>query len=106
MRSQKVLAIIYVCILILVFLYSFTQIDLSLTFSRIEPLRHLVSVFQYIGYFNRSLSTFIYILLLVLLFNLYLRFLIMAYTKQIEKKMVWKLIIFSAVLLAFSYNAF
>src|SRR5258705_3372112 len=106
MRSTKILFIVYVITLVALFLYSFAQIDLSLTFSRIDFLRQLVSSFQYIGYFNRPLSTFIYIFLLVLLFNLYLGFLVMAYTKQISKKLVWKLLIVTTVVLAFSYNAF
>ena len=103
---KKIIYISYVLTLIALFLYSYTQIDLSLTFSRIEVLRNLVKSFQYIGYFNRPLSTFIYILLLLLLSNLYLGFLTLAYTRQISKKTIWKLIIAGAVILAFSYNAF
>ncbi len=106
MRSIKIFSIFYIVTLIGLFLYSFTQIDLSLTFSRIDGLRSLVSGFQYVGYFNRPLSTFIYVFLLVLLFNFYLGFLVMAYTKQISKKIVWKLIVTTTVILTFSYNAF
>src|SRR6185369_885671 len=106
MRSLKILSFFYILTLIGLFLYSFCQIDLSLTFSRIDFLRHLVSSFQYIGYFNRPLSTFIYIFFLVLLFNFYLGYLVMAYTKQISKKFVWKLIFITTGVLIFSYNAF
>lgn len=88
------------------FLYSFTQIDLSLTFSRIDFLRELVKNFQYIGYFNRPLSSFLYILLVVFLFNFYLGILVAAHAKMIDRKTVWRLVIATACVLVFSYNAF
>lgn len=88
------------------FLYSFTQIDLSLTFSRIDFLREIVKNFQYVGYFNRPLSAFIFILLIVLLINFYLGLLILVHTKLIDEKNIQKLILLTAVILVFSYNAF
>jgi hypothetical protein len=106
MSTLKFITPLYFLTLLLLFLYSFTQIDLSLTFSRIDFLREIVKSFQYVGYFNRPLSTFIYVFLLVFLFNFYLGFLVMAYTKKISKKFVWKLIIITTVILTFSYNAF
>lgn len=103
---KKVLLIAYIITLVALFLYSYTQLDLSLTFSRIEFLRRIVNSFQYIGYFNRPLSTFIFITLLVLLINFYFGFLIMVYTKYLDSKSVWKLILITTGILAFSYNAF
>lgn len=104
--ALKIIIPLYVTTLFGLFLYSFTQIDLSLTISRIDFLQEIVKSFQWVGYFNRPLSTFMYVFLLVMLFNFYLGFLIMAYTKQISKKLVWKLIIITTVFLTFSYNAF
>jgi hypothetical protein len=106
MKNLKLFSFFYILTLVGLFLYSFTQIDLSLTFSRIDALRSVVSSFQYVGYFNRPLSTFMYVFLLVLLFNFYLGFLVMAYTKHINKKFVWKIILITTVILTFSYNAF
>jgi hypothetical protein len=106
MKSVRIISFVYVSLLVGLFLYSFTQIDLSLTFSRIDFLRDLVKHFQYIGYFNRPLSTFFYIFLIVMLFNCYLGFLIMAYTKQISKRAVWRLIFITTIITAFAYNAF
>lgn len=106
MRHLKLITVLYFITLIALFLYSFTQIDLSLTFSRIDFLREIVKGFQYVGYFNRPLSTFIYVFLLVMLFNFYLGFIVLAYTKQISKTIVWKLILVSTVILTLSYNAF
>lgn len=96
----------YLIILIGLFLYSFTQIDLSLTFSKITFLRNIINSFQYIGYFNRPLSAFLFTLIIIFLFNLYLGFLTLARTSQINKKTVWKLIILTTIILTFSYNAF
>lgn len=106
MSRLNVFGFFYLVTLLGLFLYSFTQIDLSLTFSRIDFLREIVKSFQYIGYFNRPLSTFFYVVLIVFLFNFYVGFLVMAYTKQISKKLVWKLIFASIVILTLSYNAF
>jgi hypothetical protein len=106
MRYIKLLSSFYITTIVALFLYSFTQIDLSLTFSRIDFLHEIVKSFQYVGYFNRPLSTFIYVFLIVLLFNFYLGFLVLAYTKLLSKKMLWKLIIITTVILTFSYNAF
>src|SRR5882724_11273441 len=104
-KYLKFISIFYFITLIAFFLYSFTQIDLSLTFSRIVFLRQIVKSFQYIGYFNRPLSTFFDIFFVVFLFNFYFAFLILAYTKQLRKTFVWKLLLITTVILAFSYNA-
>lgn len=106
MNKQKFLIFIYGIFILGLFFYSFTQIDLSLTFSRIDFLRHIATSFQYIGYFNRPLSTNIYIALVVLLYGFYFYFIKLAVKKNITKKLVWKIVLFTAVILAFSYNAF
>lgn len=106
MKYIKLLSSLFIITVASLFLYSFTQIDLSLTISRNAFLQEILKSFQWIGYFNRPLSTFFYVFLVILLINFYLGFLIMAYTKQLTKKFVWKLIIITTVILTFSYNAF
>lgn len=96
----------YALSLVGVFLYSFTQIDLSLALSRNESLQEIVRLFQQIGYFQRPLSTFIYILLLLLLFGFYITFLWFAHRKKMSEKYAWSLVIAAIILLTFSYNAF
>ena len=103
---KKIIFTGYIITLLALFLYSYTQIDLSLTFSRIEFLRHLVKSFQYIGYFNRPLSAFLYIFIIISLLSFYICFLIMTLKKQIDKKTLWKLILATTIILSFSYNAF
>jgi hypothetical protein len=103
---KKIIFTGYIITLLALLLYSYTQIDLSLTFSRIEFLRELLNSFQYIGYFNRPLSALLFILIIIFLLIFYLSFLIMAHKKQIDKKTLWKLIIPTAIILGLSYNAF
>jgi hypothetical protein len=88
------------------FLYSFTQIDLSLAISRNPAFQAIVVSFQHIGYFERPLSALLYILLLVLLFGFYITFLVLATKEKLQRKFVWTIILTAAGLLTFSYNAF
>lgn len=104
--GEKKLLIFYSIFLFVLFFYSFTQIDLSLTFSRIEFFQQIVKSFQYVGYFNRPLSTYIFIFLVIALLSFYLYFLIKAYAGKLHKKFVWVLVGATACILTFSYNAF
>src|SRR6266516_315651 len=106
LKNQKIIFFLYTVVLIGLFLYSFTQIDLSLTFSRITFLRSLVKSFQYIGYFNRPLSTHIFLAIVTLLYGFYFIFLYLSARKMLSKKYIWQIIITATILLAFSYNAF
>jgi hypothetical protein len=88
------------------FFYSFTQIDLGLTLTRISFWQILQKNFQLIGYFHRPLSACLYCLILILLFSFYLLILKGVQKKWLSEKQVWGLIIFTVVLLWLSYNAF
>ncbi len=88
------------------FFYSYTQVDLSLTLSRASLYQIVEKSFQYIGYFNRPLSTYLYIGLLVLLFGFYIRLLNLAAKEKIQRKTFWLLTILVTIVLTFSYNAF
>ncbi|HVA96221.1 MAG TPA: hypothetical protein VND99_01080 [Candidatus Acidoferrales bacterium] len=96
----------YLFIFLGLFLYSFTQIDLGLVISRFPFFYQIEKAFQYIGYFNRPLSTVFYLFIVVGLTILYLIFLQLAAKKKIEKRYVWKIIFTGIILLVFSYNAF
>jgi hypothetical protein len=103
--TQK-LFIFYSLILILLLLYSFTQIDLGLTLIRDPAFYPLQHAFQSIGYFNRSLSTFLYGTILLFLFAFYFLILYKIHKREINRKALWVFILFSTILLVFSYNAF
>jgi len=106
MFNSKLLGFGYLLTIVGLFFYSFTQVDLSLTLSQWSVWQVVQRFFQHIGYFNRPLSTIFYILLLILLFIFYGLFLFLSSKNKIKKRQIWFLIIASAVILSFSYNAF
>lgn len=90
----------------LLFLYSYTQVDLDLTFSRLGFLHSLVKSFQYIGWFQRPLSTIFYLIIVFIFFMYYGFFLGKSVKEKISRREVWTVIIVISVILLFSYNAF
>jgi len=88
------------------FLYSFTQIDLGLTLTRLSCWQGIQRKFQYIGYFNRPLSTAFYLGILFFLFGFYFLILKAVRERRFTSKQLWQLILTTVVILWFSYNAF
>lgn len=103
---KKILLFLYPLSIVLLFLYSLTQIDLNLFLFKFDSWVKFQRFFQNIGYFQRPLSAYIYIFVLILLFVSYIGILYLVRKNKIKEREVWKLILFSAVLLVFSYNAF
>lgn len=103
---KKFFIILYCVTVCALFLYSYTQVDLSLTLSRISIWQVIEKSFQYIGYFQRPLSTWLYGIIILSLFICSIGFFYLTIVKKIQRKTLWILIIFTAVLLTFSYNAF
>lgn len=103
---KKILLFLYPVSIVLLFFYSLTQIDLNLFLFKFQAWVNFQRLFQNIGYFQRPLSAYIYISILILLFISYIGFLFLVHKNKIKEREVWKLILFSAVLLIFSYNAF
>ncbi len=87
-------------------LYSFTQVDLSLTFSKASVFQSIEKGFQYIGWFNRPLSAVLFLIILALLFGLYIATLNLINKKELKWSRLWKIIICISVFLFFAYNAF
>ena len=106
MTRLKLLFASYVLTLVALFFYSLTQIDLSLTFSKLSIWQTIEKSFQQIGYFNRPLSTAIFLIILTLLFIHYFAFIFLAIKKRISRKQAWFLVLAGFVVLVFSYNAF
>lgn len=103
---KKIFPMLWIFSAILLFLYSYTQVDLSLTLSRASVVRDIETGFQHIGWFQRPLSTALYIGLLCILFGMYLATIKLVQKKKIPKKVVWMSIIAITGILTFSYNAF
>jgi hypothetical protein len=103
---EKAFFFLYLFSGLLLFLYSYTQIDLGLVITRVSWLYTIEKKFQYIGYFDRPLSTIIFVSLTFLFFllNLFLyRFLC---KKKIKGCTVWSIIGIIIILFTFSYTAF
>ncbi len=103
---KRTLFFLYPVLIFALFLYSYTQVDLNLTLSTNPVLISVQRFFQNIGYFQRPLSTAIFVSILFFLFLFYLLFLKFANEKNITKRQVWLLILATSLILTFSYNAF
>jgi len=102
----RILAIVYGIAAFFFFLYSYTQVDLSLTLSRMSIWQSIQKWFQYIGYFERPLSTGLFLAILVLFFILYAVVLRNVQKKQLNKRDIWTIISVVSVITCFSYPAF
>ena len=91
---------------VLLFLYSYTQVDLSLTLSRASFLQTIQKSFQYVGWFNRPLSAFLYIILFLFLFLIYFWTLRLVQKNKIGHKQLWTVILIVTGIVVLSYNAF
>ncbi len=102
----KFLQLGYLISAVCLFLYSFTQVDLSLTLSRWSIWQVIQKYFQQIGYFQRPLSSLLFVGIILALFIFYLLLFNSAYREKISKKTIWFLVIATTIILTFSYNAF
>lgn len=100
------LAISYWLLAICLFFYSFTQVDLNLTLTKISFWFAFQDFFQHIGYFQRPLSTLIYLILISLLFTNYYLLLRLVKEKKLSEKQLWWLILIISGTLLLSYPAF
>lgn len=106
MKRIYPLTISYGVAAFLLFLYSFTQIDLNMTLSRVGLLQTVQKVFQDIGYYQRPVSMWLYLGLLVILFVLYEKVLARIRDGKINEKQFWQIIGVTSIILLFSYPAF
>lgn len=87
-------------------IYSFSQVDLNLTLSS----NHFYQIFQtkltHLGYFNRPLSTQIYLVILCLLFLGYFGLIYQAKNSSSTLSKYIKLLLIVSAILFFSYPAF
>jgi hypothetical protein len=96
----------YLFFVFCLFLYSFTQIDLSLTLTKPSFWQEIQRSFQAIGYFNRPLSTGIYLAVVLGMWAMYLLILQNVRSNLFTRRHIFVLSILVTSLLIFSYNAF
>lgn len=102
----RILAICYGFASLVLLSYSYTQVDLGLTLTKATVWQSIQKWFQHIGYFDRPLSTGIYVGILVVFFALYIITLIALHKKRLTTKDVWLIIGTVVVGTVLSYPAF
>lgn len=104
--KEKILLFFWILFSLCLFFYSFTQIDLGLVVSRYPFFYWIEKSFQYIGYFRRDISSYLYLSIMGLGFLLFGYTLFSVIKKHISVKGLFVIIGVVSILLAFSYNAF
>jgi len=102
----RISALVYSIAALLLFVYSYTQVDLSLTLSQVSIWQTIQKQLQYIGYFNRPLSTVIFLLILAVLFILYGVVVRFIRTKELNRRDLWVIIAAITIVTVLSYPAF
>lgn len=103
--SSRFIILGYILAAVALFLYSYTQVDLNLTLSRASIVQTVQKSFQYVGYYQRPLSTLLYVGIIVLFFLLYSAVLIHVRNKVLDRKSIWKILCIIVGILIFSYPA-
>lgn len=103
---NRILLPLWIISSVALFIYSFTQVSLSLALNKTPWLYSIQQVFQEIGYFNRPLSAALYIGIICSLAILFIITLRSIYKKTVTKKTLMMLIGCVTVITMFSYNAF
>lgn len=88
------------------FLYSYTQVDLNLTLSTVSIWQYIQKAFQYIGFYERALSTAIYVGILGFLYGLYVIALRRVRKGILTVNGLWRIIFCIGIVLVLSYPAF
>lgn len=104
--TKKFVVLGWITTIIFLFLYSFTQIDLGLTLTRVSWWQVIQKNFQYIGYFQRPLSTALYLGILFLLFFFYWLLLRLIRNNKVSLIDFKFLVIITVGILLLAYPAF
>ena len=91
---------------IALFLYSYTQVDLNLTLSTVNIWQYIQKAFQYIGYYERTFSTLIYLGILAIFYGLYIVTLRGIHTGILTVRSIWRIVFCIIIVLVLSYPAF
>ena len=105
-KRGGIVASLYAIIGILFLCYSYTQVDLGLTLSQKSIWLTIQQWFQHIGYFERPLSTQLFLGILLVLFALYGVTLRLVHQKKISTRDVWIIIGAITITTVLSYPAF
>lgn len=94
--------VLYIVAAFALFLFSYTQVDLSLTLSQASIFQTIQKAFQHIGFFNRPVASVWYLALVIVFFVLYIAALVS--TPTIRR--LWTIMFVMTAILVLSYPAF
>lgn len=95
----------YIAVSLAVFLFSYTQVDLNLTLSRVSIWQEIQKAFQYVGYYQRPWAAGMHVSLVGMLFALYGLALGLVRKRIVGSGGVWRVIVLVTGILTFSYPA-
>lgn len=104
--GNKFLWLVYLLAVCSLLIYSYTQVDLNLTISGNAFYQSIQSILTQVGYFNRSLSTVIFIAITSLLHLSYFGLIYQAKKQLLVFSNTIKIVLITAFLLLFAYPAF
>lgn len=104
-RLYILIIIGYVVAVVSLLSYSYTQVDLNLTLSRVSIIQTVQKSFQYIGFYQRPFSTVLYISIITLFFGLYIAVQHLVQQKLLDRASIWKIVFIVVAILIFSYPA-
>lgn len=105
MKRERMIFIGYTLASIALFLFSYTQVDLNLTLSRVSVWQSIQKAFQYVGFYERPLALGIYMGLAAIFFGLYAGLSASAKSGRLSVQYIWRIIFLITGILAFSYPA-
>lgn len=98
--------LIYTLFLFTLVVYSYSQIDLNLTLTQWSPYQKIQAILIQLGYFNRPLSSALYIFFILLFTVFYLIILYQVRKGRLNIKELTLLVVGTGLILTLSYPAF
>lgn len=108
-NTKKIVSLLFFCycaVSLLLFFFSYTQVDLNLTLSKVSLWQSIQKSFQFIGFYERPLATGWYIAVLIFFYLLYFMIVRLCQKHLIDQRVLWKIIIGVTLILVLSYPAF
>jgi hypothetical protein len=96
----------YILVSILLLLYSYTQVDLNLTLSRVSVWQLIQKSFQYLGFYLRPVSTAIFVIIILILYLIYGIIIKEIHSNGMTSLQLRKIILIISFILFFAYPAF
>lgn len=101
--SEKILIFFGVLAYFLLTVISYSYVDLNLTLSQNTTALLFIKNMQALGYYNRPLSTIIFILLIIFLFSFFIFNLVLASKNKLTIKYIFTITVLLTAILVFAY---